>query len=401
MTIKNSAYKLENIDSSKIITPVSLYQRKTDTARVADIAANFDERIANEPKVSFRDGNYFVFDGQHTVMARIKCNGGKHLPILCKVYYDLSAEDEAKLFATQTGFSSNLTSGERLRAKAYANDQTTVNFIKANESLGVDVSLNRLQSEDMQKYILSLKIGGLSNKSVRDILSVVSAIFKYAENKGFNTNNLYFENLYPKSEKKQIKLLSADERIRLEKRIIKSKNPSEYGILLALYSGMRIGEICALKWENIDLKAGTISVCQTLQRLQDKENKGETKILITEPKSQSSKRIIPIPAFLSALLKQIKPKNPCAFFLTGDKYFTEPRTLDNIFKKCLSDCDIQRINFHALRHTFATRCVEAGFDIKTLSEILGHSNVSTTLNLYAHPTLEHKRANMNKLVPFE
>lgn len=140
MTIKNSAYKLENIDSSKIITPVSLYQRKTDTARVADIAADFDERIANEPKVSFRDGNYFVFDGQHTVMARIKCNGGKHLPILCKVYYDLSAEDEAKLFATQTGFSSNLTSGERLRAKAYANDQTTVNFIKANESLGVDVS---------------------------------------------------------------------------------------------------------------------------------------------------------------------------------------------------------------------------------------------------------------------
>ena len=108
MTIKNSAYKLENIDSSKIITPVSLYQRKTDTARVADIAANFDERIANEPKVSFRDGNYFVFDGQHTVMARIKRNGGKHLPILCKVYYDLSAEDEAKLFAAQTGFSSNL-----------------------------------------------------------------------------------------------------------------------------------------------------------------------------------------------------------------------------------------------------------------------------------------------------
>lgn len=147
MTIKNSAYKLENIDSSKIITPVSLYQRKTDTARVADIAANFDERIANEPKVSFRDGNYFVFDGQHTVMARIKCNGGKHLPILCKVYYDLSAEDEAKLFAAQTGFSSNLTSGERLRAKAYANDQTTVNFIKANESLGVDVSLSNIKGK--------------------------------------------------------------------------------------------------------------------------------------------------------------------------------------------------------------------------------------------------------------
>ena len=164
---------------------------------------------------------------------------------------------------------------------------------------------------------------------------------------------------------------------------------------------MHIGEICALKWNNIDLNAGTISVYQTLQRLQDKENKGKTKILITEPKSQSSKRIIPIPAFLTELLKQIRPASPCAYILTGDKKFMEPRTLENIFKKCLSDCDIQCINFHALRHTFATRCVEACFDIKTLSEILGHSNVSTTLNLYTHPTLEHKRANMNKLVPFE
>ena len=261
--------------------------------------------------------------------------------------------------------------------------------------------INRLRSVDMQKYTLSLKIGGLSNKSIRDVLSVVSAIFKYAAKNGFNTNNLYIENLYPKSEKKQIKILSADERIRLEHRIIKSNNPAEYGILLALYSGMRIGEICALKWDNIDLDTGTISVCQTLQRLQDKENKGKTKILITEPKSQSSKRIIPIPDFLTKLLKRIRPTNPCTYFLTGDKNFTEPRTLENIFKKCLSDCDIQRINFHALRHTFATRCVESGFDIKTLSEILGHSTVSTTLNLYAHPTLEHKRANMNKLILFE
>lgn len=261
--------------------------------------------------------------------------------------------------------------------------------------------LSRLRNEDMEKFILYLKNRGLSNKSIRDVLSVVAAIVKYAAKKGLNTNNLYIENLYPKTEKRQIKILSADERIRLEQRIIKSKNPAEYGILLALYSGMRIGEICALKWDNIDLNAGTISVCQTLQRLQDKENKGKTKILISEPKSQSSKRIIPTPTFLTKLLNQIKPSSPCAFFLTGGENFMEPRTLDNIYKKCLSECEIKRINFHALRHTFATRCVEAGFDIKSLSEILGHSNVSTTLNLYAHPTLEHKRANMNKLVPFE
>ena len=122
---------------------------------------------------------------------------------------------------------------------------------------------------------------------------------------------------------------------------------------------MRIGEICALKWDNIDLNAGTISVCQTLQRLQEKKSKGKNKILITEPKSQSSKRIVPIPDFLTELLKQIRPTSPCAFFLTGDKNFTVPRTLENIFKKCLSEClsecEIKRIKFHALRHTFATR----------------------------------------------
>ena len=139
---KNSVYKLETIDSSKILTAISQYQRQTDSTRANDIAAHFDERIANEPKVSFRDGRYFVFDGQHTILARIKLNGGKHLPVLCKVYYDLSAEDEAFLFAAQTGLSSKLTSGEKLRAKAFSNDRTALDFIEANSKAGIDVSLS-------------------------------------------------------------------------------------------------------------------------------------------------------------------------------------------------------------------------------------------------------------------
>lgn len=260
---------------------------------------------------------------------------------------------------------------------------------------------NSLRDEDMQKYALLLKNKGLSNKSVRDILSAVSAILKYAKKIGVYTDNIHIEDLYPKSEKIQIRILPDDERIRLESYLLKSNEPAKFGILLALYSGMRIGEICALKWSNINLETETISVVQTLQRLQDRENKGKTKILISEPKSQSSKRIIPIPAFLTELLRKIKPQNPCAYFLTGNLSLIEPKTLQNKYKRCLKECDIPYINFHTLRHTFATRCVQVGFDIKSLSEILGHSSVGTTLNLYAHPTLEYKRSNMNKLAPLE
>lgn len=261
--------------------------------------------------------------------------------------------------------------------------------------------INSLQDEDIQKFTLLLKNKSLSNKSVRDILSVVSSIFNYSQKIGVYTDKINIEDLYPKAEKREIRILPDDERIHLEGYLLKLNDPAKFGILLALYSGMRIGEICALKWSNINLEAETISVVQTLQRLQDSENKGKTKILISEPKSQSSKRIIPIPTFLTELLRKIKPQIPDAFLLSGNKNPIEPKTLQNKYKSCLKDCNIPYINFHTLRHTFATRCVEVGFDIKSLSEILGHSNVGTTLNLYAHPTLEYKRSNMNKLAFLE
>ena len=260
--------------------------------------------------------------------------------------------------------------------------------------------LNSLRAEDMQKYVLLLKNKCLSNKSVRDILSVVSAIFKYAQKIGVYTDNIHTEELYPKSEKRQINILSDDERIRLEGYLLKSNDHIKFGILLTLYTGMRIGEICALKWSNINLESETISVVQSSQRLQDREYPGYTMILISEPKSQNSKRIIPIPAFLTELLLRIQPQNPNAFLLSGNESLIEPKTLQNKFKRYLKECDIPYINFHTLRHTFATRCVELGFDMKSLSEILGHANIGTTLNIYAHPTLECKRNNMNKLALF-
>ena len=170
------------------------------------------------------------------------------------------------------------------------------------------------------------------------------------------------------------------------------------GILVCLYTGFRIGEICALKWGNVSFQEKVIYVHQTMQRLQCSESgESKTQIIISNPKSNSSVRKIPIPDELFNLIDQYTfPEN--AYFLTGtSKQYVEPRNMQNKFKKAIKECGIENANFHALRHTFATRCVELGFDIKSLSEILGHSSVNITLNRYVHPSMELKQQNMNKL----
>ena len=168
--------------------------------------------------------------------------------------------------------------------------------------------------------------------------------------------------------------------------------------MICLYTGLRVGEICALKWGDVNFEEKTIYVHQTMQRLQCMESgERKTQILISNPKSDSSVRWIPIPDSLFNLICQYKfPEN--AYFLTGtSKQYIEPRNMQNKFKKAIKECNIENANFHALRHTFATRCIELGFDIKSLSEILGHSNVNITLNRYVHPSMELKQQNMNKL----
>jgi integrase len=170
------------------------------------------------------------------------------------------------------------------------------------------------------------------------------------------------------------------------------------GVLLSLYTGIRIGELCALRWENIDLTEKTMRINSTMQRIPDfTGGAAKTQVTITSPKSKCSVRTIPLPDFLAALLASFAAQ-PKAFLLTGEKLrFVEPRTVQNRFKAYIKACGIESANFHCLRHTFATRCVELGFDVKTLSEILGHSSVNITLGRYVHSSLDLKRTNMAKL----
>lgn len=161
-----------------------------------------------------------------------------------------------------------------------------------------------------------------------------------------------------------------------------------------MYMGLRIGELCALKWEDVDLEKREITVSKTIQRIQVRNGKRRTKLVITEPKSANSMRIIPIPECLAELLKQFKNNADC-FVLSDNKKPVEPRTMQYRFAKILRNADLPSVHFHSLRHLFATNCIALGFDVKTLSEILGHSSIEVTLSRYVHSSMDRKRACMD------
>lgn len=169
------------------------------------------------------------------------------------------------------------------------------------------------------------------------------------------------------------------------------------GILLCLYTGMRIGELCALKWNDIDVEEEIIHINRTVQRLDTEEKKSA--LIVSYPKSRSSVRNIPIPkCILDVLLSFYAYENSTAYIFTGKENVpAEPRTFQYRYRKYLEKAGVKYRKFHTLRHTFATRCIHCGIDIKTLSEILGHSNVKITLEYYCHTTMEQKKKQMNRL----
>lgn len=233
----------------------------------------------------------------------------------------------------------------------------------------------------------------LSQSTLKSIHYIIKAIIKYGSRHSYNDN---FDILFETSSSafKELSILTKENERIIIHEILTNHSINNLGILLSLTTGMRIGEICGLKRKNIHLDNKTIIICETVQRLQT--NTG-TILISTCPKSKNSNRLIPIPNIVMDYFVILDVLN-----IQDDEYVLskkskpyEPRTLQYAFKNLLIKCHIENTNFHALRHTFATNCVEMGFDIKTLSELLGHSNVSFTLNRYIHSSLEQKRKQMN------
>ena len=236
----------------------------------------------------------------------------------------------------------------------------------------------------------NLRTGGaLSEKSVRDLAVLIKSALRFAQRE----LHVYADALnmpLPPYKQKRVRTFSEPEIQRMEVEMQNTPDRKNLAIVLALCAGMRIGEICALRVSDIDFLANTIEIRQSAQRIQTGQG---TKLLVQSPKSDASKRTIPLTVSLLRWLKDaVRGLSGNAYVLTGhmDKPM-EPRTLRYFFDRFQEHCGIQRRNFHVLRHTFATRCIETGADGKSVSEILGHANVQTTLKLYVHPSIEAKR----------
>lgn len=237
--------------------------------------------------------------------------------------------------------------------------------------------------------------GALSSKTISEILNVIRLSIQSAQqNNLINAIDLKFK--IPKTFNK-IEVLSSNETEKLINFIYKNMNSAGIAVILSLYCGLRIGEICALSWEDVDLEQKELHITKTLYRIPIVDSKdSKTKIVISTTKTNCSTRTIPLPDSVVNTLKLVKEHNPV--YLVSNKYTpSEPRVLTYAYKRILKKAGLRDITFHSLRHTFATKCIEIGFDYNILSEILGHSKPSITMNLYVHPKEENKRAYMNRL----
>lgn len=253
---------------------------------------------------------------------------------------------------------------------------------------------------DVQAFVFKKLEQGLSQKTIKDILIVLKMILKFgAKNKWIENNQ--FDIQYPtERENHQLEVLSRTNQKKIMTYIQEHFTFRNLGVYICLSSGMRIGEICALTWEDIDINLGVINVRKTIQRIYTVEDGvRKTELVLDTPKTKNSIRDIPISKDLLKILKPIKKiVNDTFFVLTNDAKPTEPRTYRSYYESFMKELEIPKLKFHGLRHSFATRCIESKCDYKTVSVLLGHSNISTTLNLYVHPNMEQKKKAIEQML---
>lgn len=250
-----------------------------------------------------------------------------------------------------------------------------------------------IEEADVQHFVLQKLEAGLSQKTIKDILIVLKMVLKFgAKNKWITYEP--FEIQYPTvRESQHIEVLTKTDQKKIMNYIQEHFTFRNLGVYICLSAGMRIGEVCALTWEDIDTDNGIISVNRTIQRIYVIEDgTRRTELILDTPKTKNSIREIPISKDLLRILKPFKKiVNPTFFVLTNDAKPTEPRTYRSYYKNLMAALKMPELKFHGLRHSFATRCIESNCDYKTVSVLLGHSNISTTLNLYVHPNMEQKK----------
>jgi hypothetical protein len=257
-----------------------------------------------------------------------------------------------------------------------------------------------LEESKVQNFTLQKLNAGLSHKSIKDILIVLKMILKFGVKHGFLEYKEWDIKFPTERETQHLDVLSIADQKRIMKFIQEHFTFKNLGIYICLSTGLRIGEVCALTWNDINIETGIISIRKTIERIYiiEDDNK-HTELIINTPKTKNSIREIPM---TKELIKTIKPLkkivNDNYYILTNEEKPTEPRTYRNYYIKLMKELNIPKLKFHGLRHSFATRCIESNCDYKTVSVILGHSNISTTLNLYVHPNMEQKKKCIDKML---
>lgn len=258
---------------------------------------------------------------------------------------------------------------------------------------------NSLPEHSVQAFVLHKIESGLSTKSVKDILIVLKMVMKFGVKKEWMTYYEWDIKYPPNSENKVLDVLSVSNHRKILNHIQSHFTFMGLGIYISLSTGLRIGEICSLKWSDINVTDGILTVNRTIERIYIIEGeKKYTELVINTPKTKNSCREIPMNKELLGMLKPLKKVvNDDYYILTNDERPIEPRTYRNYYKRLMEKLDIPKLKYHGLRHSFATRCIEVGCDYKTVSVLLGHSNISTTLNLYVHPNMEQKKRCIDKV----
>ena len=268
-----------------------------------------------------------------------------------------------------------------------------------NHLLPVFKDKQHFEEAEIQTFVFQKLEQGLSQKTIKDILIVLKMVLKFgAKNKWIEYQP--FDIQFPTEREKQtMEVLSRTHQKKVMQYIQEHFTFRNLGVYICLCSGMRIGEICALTWEDVDTDNGVIKIRRTIQRIYTIDEGGrKTELILDTPKTTNSIREIPMSKDLLRMLKPIKRiVNSKFFVLTNDAKPTEPRTYRTYYKNLMKELGLPQLKFHGLRHSFATRCIESKCDYKTVSVLLGHSNISTTLNLYVHPNLEQKKKAIDQM----
>lgn len=263
-----------------------------------------------------------------------------------------------------------------------------------------NIKINSLNYNHIQNLFEELNKKNIAISTRKKLYYIIKSSLYYSYKNKYS-EYIDISNIKLKLPNSNIFVLSKEEQIILESNLKNKINIRKISILLSLYTGLRIGEICGLKWEDIDFSNKSLIIKRTIQRIKNNDINIKSKTILIEstPKSEKSTRLIPVPDFIIKLLHSYKNKNNYYILSSSNKLY-DPRLLEAFYSRILKKCNINHNKFHTLRHTFATRCIESNMDIKTLSEILGHSQIETTLKLYVHPSYELKKRSLENLVKY-